>query len=173
MSVSEVRFDELAAMEISDPPTSRRALHRIKKVRQLQGVSLRRVAHELDAEVRELRKEEEEDTDLPLSRVYDWQRVLEVPTCELLVDSAAPLSSPVMERAKLIRVMKTVAAIQEQAGEPAVRRLSQTLADQLVELMPELKGVSPWHSVGQRRSLQEYGRIVERPFSAEVWRDVD
>jgi hypothetical protein len=31
--------------------------------------------------------------------------------------------------------------------------------------MPELKDVSPWHSVGQRRSLDELGRIAEQPFS--------
>jgi hypothetical protein len=29
--------------------------------------------------------------------------------------------------------------------------------------MPELKEVSPWHSVGQRRSLDEMGRIAENP----------
>jgi hypothetical protein len=36
------------------------------------------------------------------------------------------------------------------------------LSEQLVEIMPELKQVAPWHSVGQRRTLDEYGRIVER-----------
>ena len=29
------------------------------------------------------------------------------------------------------------------------------------ELMPELQDVGPWHSVGQRRSLNEYGRAAE------------
>jgi hypothetical protein len=36
------------------------------------------------------------------------------------------------------------------------------LISQLVELMPELKEVSAWHSVGQRRTQDEMGRIVER-----------
>ena len=33
---------------------------------------------------------------------------------------------------------------------------------QLVELMPELEGVSAWHAVGQRRTLDEVGRVAER-----------
>jgi hypothetical protein len=28
--------------------------------------------------------------------------------------------------------------------------------------MPELQEVGPWHSVGQRRSLDEVGQVVER-----------
>src|SRR5258708_30818967 len=137
-------------------------LHRIKEVRHQQGVSLRRVALLLGTEVRELRREEEETSDLPLSRLYQWQRALEVPVADLLVDSGGPLSAPVMERARLVRVMTTVAAIMEEAQNTSLPRLAQTLVDQLVEIMPELKGINPWHSVGQRRSLDEYGRIVER-----------
>jgi hypothetical protein len=60
--------------------------------------------------------------------------------------------------------MKTAAAILEQASSPQLQLLAERLVDQLVELMPELQGVGPWHSVGQRRSLDEYGRIVERHF---------
>ena len=30
------------------------------------------------------------------------------------------------------------------------------------EVMPELKEVSPWHTVGQRRSLEEMGRAAEQ-----------
>jgi hypothetical protein len=36
------------------------------------------------------------------------------------------------------------------------------LISQLVELMPELQEVSAWHSVGQRRTQEEMGRIIER-----------
>jgi hypothetical protein len=36
------------------------------------------------------------------------------------------------------------------------------LEQQLVELMPELKDVAAWHSVGQRRSPNELGRTAER-----------
>ena len=89
--------------------------------------------------------------------------MLEVPVSELLVDSNSPLSAPVLERARLVRIMKTVAAIAEKADSSPIKRLAQTLASQLVEMMPELEGVSPWHNVGQRRTLDELGRIAERP----------
>jgi hypothetical protein len=66
--------------------------------------------------------------------------------------------------------MKTVAAIQELAESENISRLAQTMIDQLVEIMPELKEVGPWHSVGQRRSLDEYGRAAERTFSEDMFR---
>jgi hypothetical protein len=40
--------------------------------------------------------------------------------------------------------------------------LASMLISQLVEVMPELQEVSAWHSVGQRRTQDEMGRIVER-----------
>jgi hypothetical protein len=33
-----------------------------------------------------------------------------------------------------------------------------------------LDGVGPWHDYGQRRSLDEYGRIVERTISDDLFR---
>jgi hypothetical protein len=148
-----------------------RPLHRIQDVRREQGVSLRRVGQILHTDVRELRREEDPATDLPVSRLYQWQEALEVPVADLLVDSGAPLSTPVLERARLVRIMKTVAAIQEKAQNTSIERLAQTLVDQVVEIMPELKDINPWHSVGQRRSLEEYGRIVERTYSDQLWRE--
>ena len=41
--------------------------------------------------------------------------------------------------------------------------MAENLVEQLLDLMPELKEVSPWHSVGQRRSLDEMGRIADQP----------
>jgi hypothetical protein len=67
-----------------------------------------------------------------------------------------------MERARLIRLMKTAAAIRESVKSAGASRLATMLVEQLLEIMPELAEVSAWHSVGQRRSLDEYGRIVER-----------
>lgn len=136
--------------------------HRISEVRQQQGVSLRTVARHLKKDMATIRHQEDETTDLRLSELKDWQRVLDVPLADLLVDSGSPLSRPVMERARLVRVMKTAASISEKSESEELQRLSQMLITQLVEMMPELSEVSPWHSVGQRRSLDEMGRIVER-----------
>ena len=112
----------------------------------------------------QVRREEDPTCDMPLSELYRWQRALQVPITELLVDSEAPLSEPVMTRARLLRVMKTVRAIKETAGAAPILRFATMLEQQLIEMMPELKDVDAWHSVGQRRSPNELGRAAERPF---------
>ena len=50
----------------------------------------------LDIEV--VRDQERETTDLPLSVLYAWQRALDVPFCELLVEAGDSLTSPVTLR---------------------------------------------------------------------------
>ena len=100
-----------------------------------------------------------------------WQKALRVPLQDLLVDPDPPLSQPVMERAQMVRLMKTAAALQETITEEGPQRLATMLVHQLIEMMPELEQVSAWHSVGQRRSLDEYGRIVERRISDDIFGD--
>lgn len=137
-----------------------RRFHRIKEVRRQQGCSTRRAAQLLKCDAATVRHEEEETTDLPLSRLLEWQKVLDVPMADLLVDSDEILSAPIMERARMIRLMKSALAIEERAsGNPQLKRLTMTLIEQLKEIMPELDGVTPWNSVGQRRPQQFHGRI--------------
>jgi hypothetical protein len=126
----------------------------------------------MGSDVRSLRLQEQESTDLRLSDLHRWQKALNVPLQELMEDNDEPLSRPVMERARLVRLMKTAAAIQEHAPTPGIKRMAETLVDQLVEVMPELKEVSPWHTFGQRRSLDEYGRVMERRIPADVMDDM-
>ena len=97
-----------------------------------------------------------------LSDLLKWQNILDVPLVDLLHDVDTPLSRPVMERAQLVKLMKTAASITDQAESDGVKRLARMLTDQLIDMMPELSEVSAWHSVGQRRSLDEYGRVVDR-----------
>lgn len=139
-----------------------RVLHRISIVRRQQGVSLRSAARQMGTEVSRLRSQEEASSDLRLSDLYQWQRVLDVPIADLLVESTAPLSRPVMERARMVRLMKTATAILDQSTSPATQRMAENLVNQMVEIMPELADISPWHTVGQRRSLDEYGQAFER-----------
>ena len=176
MNTSQLDVPQLGRpVEAVLPPSAnpnRRPLHRIQAVRERQGVSLRSVAQALGSSPSQLRREEEEDCDLTLSRLYQWQRALEVPVSDLLDDSAGPLSAPVLERARLVKLMKTVASIIEQAPTTSIRRMADRLVDQLVEIMPELRGVAPWPSVGQRRSGDEYGKIIERSYHVD-WPDRD
>ena len=112
--------------------------------------------------------------DLSLSTLQKWQAVLDVPIAELLVESDEILSAPVMERARLVRVMKTAATILEKADGSRIRRLADTLVKQLVEIMPELEGIGPWHEyTGPRRRRDECGRIAERQISPGLSRVID
>lgn len=162
------------AAECSPPSNDRlndRPLHRLREVREQQGLALRRVAQLMGVESRVLRREELPTTDIPLSRLYQWQQALDVPVAELLVDSASMLSAPVLARARLVRIMKTVTALKEKAAHTALRASVDSLEQQMLEIMPELSGIHPWQAVGQRRSLEEFGRIAERPYSTDAWRE--
>ena len=145
-------------------------LHRVHTVRMQQGVSLRTAARHTGTDIRQLRLQEQESTDLRISDLRKWQKALDVPLTELLVEPDTCLSAPVMERARMIRLMKTAGAIQEKAQTPGMKRMAEMLCNQLIEIMPELKEVSPWHSFGQRRSLDEFGRVVDRRLNEDVLR---
>jgi transcriptional regulator with XRE-family HTH domain len=142
--------------------TAAKPLHRIGQVRQEQGVSVRSVARRLGMSMQDVRDQEHPTSDLRISQVMQWQQVLEVPLADLLLDTEGPLSAPVSQRARMLRVMKTAKALAESASEAPIQRLASMLISQLVEVMPELQEVSAWHSVGQRRTQDEMGRIVER-----------
>ena len=133
-----------------------------------QELSLRTVAKRMGARDSELRREEQETTDMPLSRLYEWQTALDVPISELLVEPDNGLSPPIQQRAQLLRLMKTAAAIREQSDNESVRLLIQSLVGQILEIVPELEDVAPWPTVGSRRSANEYGRIVDREVT-EDW----
>lgn len=126
-------------------------------------MSLRTAARQLGTDIRSIRAQEQATTDLRLSDVYNWQRALDVPVSELLVDESESLSRPVRERAAMLKIMKTARSLVEAAHPGPAKRMADNLVEQLLDLMPELKEVSPWHSVGQRRSLDEMGRIAEQP----------
>lgn len=154
------------------PVTStERPLHRVAEIRRKQGVSLRSAARRMGTSIEQVRRQEQATCDMTLGELYHWQQALGVPISELLVDVDAPLSQPVLTRARLLRVMKTARSISENSENVSVERLCKMLEEQLIELMPELKDVSPWHSVGQRRTQDELGRIAEHPLPDSLFTD--
>ena len=124
--------------------------------------SLRSAARQLGTDIRSVRAQEQATADLKISELHKWQQALDVPVAELLVESEEALSGPVLERSRMVRLMKTTAALLERAPTLAVSRMAQMMAEQLIEIMPELREVGPWHSVGQRRGSDDLGRVVER-----------
>lgn len=149
-----------------------RPLHRLAEVRRTQGVSRRTVARRLRLDMASVKHMEQEDTDLSLSTLYEWQQVLDVPVNELLVEADEPLSTPVMKRAQLLKLMKTAMAIKQRSGQGPIQRMAEVLVNQLVEIMPELAEVTPWHAVGKRRSQSELGQAAMRTISADVLHDM-
>jgi transcriptional regulator with XRE-family HTH domain len=148
-----------------------RPLHRISEVRAQQGVTLRAAARQMGTTVRQARLQEDGEADLHLSTLYAWQKALDVPVANLLVDLDAPLSMPVMRRAQLLRMMKTAMSLLEKAPGSEYCRMAQRMVDGLIEIMPELECVTPWHEAGQRRRLDDLGRAAERQFSSDLMGD--
>jgi len=143
-------------------------LHRLAEVRKSQGVSIANLARRLNMDALEVRNQEKPTSDLFLSLLYRWREILDVPVSELLIDPEDTLDDPIKSRASLVRVMKTVRSILETAREKAIQRMAQTLFDQLVEIMPELKDVAAWPTVGQSREVKDYGQAVYRRFDQSV-----
>jgi transcriptional regulator with XRE-family HTH domain len=157
------------------PPTDTetRPMQRLAAVRRQQGTSLRTVARRMNVDVEEARLQESESADVPLSVLYAWQKALDVPLSELLVEATDSLASPILERSRLLRLMKTVMAIAEQSRQESIRRMAQTMIEQLIEIMPELAEVGAWHTVGKRRRLSELGVAALRRFADEMFLDRD
>ncbi len=143
--------------------------HRIRTVRLRQGVTLRTAARQMGSTIRELRKQEDETADLRLSDLHRWQKVLDVPISELLEEpDHSTLSPPVLKRARMLRMMKTAQSLKENATEPGIKRLAENLVNQILEIMPELEDVAPWHTYGQRRSMDEVGRAAAEPVPLSI-----
>ena len=149
---------------------SKQVMHRIREVRLCEGLSLQYVARQLKVGLCVAKNQEMGTSDLLLSDLYNWRRVLRVPVGELLTECGDGLSPLVADRAKMVKVMKTATTIAEKAKSAPVRRLAENLVNQLLEMMPTLDAVTPWHEVGQRRTSDEFGRIVERTVSDDLLR---
>ena len=147
-----------------------RRLHRIADVRRLQGVTLRNVSRRLGVSLAVVRRQEEPDCDLRLSDLMQWQAVLEVPVAELLVEAEGQLSGPVLQRSRMVKLMKTAAAIRERTQDTMTSRMVSMLIEQILELMPELADVTAWHTVGHRRTLDDVGRTAQCVVSESVFR---
>lgn len=178
MRIADAAFSDAAraAAEAGGSPQPagrrRRSLHRIAEVRHRQGVTLRNVARRLGMSLPVVRRQESPDCDLRLSDLHRWQQVLDVPVAELLVEGDGQLSGPILERSRMVKLMKTAAALRERTAGSSARLLVDMLVNQILEIMPELADVTPWHTVGQRRTLDDVGRTARATVPDEVFRRV-
>lgn len=141
-------------------------LHRISLVRKAQKVSLRIVSRRMGIPLSQARDEERRNCDLRVSDLLRWGKALGVPVEELLVElDEIPLSAGVAYRAKLVLIAKAAMSLADIVENESSKILVDNLLQQLKEMMPELADVRPWHSVGQRRSHEEYGVAAQRTLS--------
>ncbi|MCA9246315.1 MAG: hypothetical protein KDA42_04340 [Planctomycetales bacterium] len=161
MSIANWKMPGQTDESTSKRPSRNVKWHKIREVRLQQGVSLRSASKRMQMDICDVRETEKPWNDIPVSILYVWQKALEVPAAHLLSEEEEGLSGPVLKRARMIRLMKTAAALKERIEDPALELLVRTLIDQLIEIMPELETVSAWHAIGQRRSLDECGRVAE------------
>ena len=112
-----------------------RKLHRIATVRKKLGISLQSVASKMGADATSVEKQENELTDLHVSELLAWQQALDVSVEELLVDPLMPVSRPTLDRANVLRMLKTAKEIHELATRPRVKRQAAYLISQLNEFL--------------------------------------
>jgi transcriptional regulator with XRE-family HTH domain len=127
-------------------------LHRLQEIRNQQDISIRSLSRRMNVTASEVRMQEEPDFDLRLSTLYRWQQALGVPAAELLVEAGDGLSAPIQLRARLLRMMKTIATILDQPQSDRTTNLIANLKNDILEVMPEVEDVDRWHGSSSDRS---------------------
>ena len=155
-------------MQSTDRTPTAAPLHRLHAARLQEGLAFRTAVRKLGFSSTEVRRQECETTDVPLSVLRRWSEALGVPVAELIEEPDVSLSPPVLKRARMVRVMKTASAIVEATASRRIKRLAQRMVDQLIEIMPELRTVTPWHKRGRRRTVHEHGAAFARCLSASM-----
>jgi transcriptional regulator with XRE-family HTH domain len=162
-----------AARRPTDSPAADVPLHRLGEVREQEGLTRERVAQFLGISIDEVAQKEQPSSDILLSELHRWQKVLRVPIAELLNEPDGEYSPPVQLRARLILAMKTVRSIQESAREESLQWLAELLVNQLVEVMPELKGIAAWPADAPSRGKRELGQAFLRGLSLRCLDELD
>jgi transcriptional regulator with XRE-family HTH domain len=147
---------------------ARHPLHRLGLVRRQEGISRRTVAQQLGVTMSEVQRQELGQTDLSLTLLHKWQRVLNVPLADLLVQPGDFLSPPVLRKAQLIQLTKMAMTIAERSTDEPIRRLARRMVAQLVDIMPELGEVRPMPAGGQLRGPEECGRAAEQTLPDQI-----
>ena len=148
-------------------------LHRLAQIQDEQGTSLSTVAKKLGIAIAEARRQEQETTDLLLSQLYRWRDVLETPAGDLLIEPEEIPTNPIKCRSQLVKMMKSVRAILETTKEDGTRVFAEMLAAQFIDLMPELKHINAWPTIGQSREPRDLGQAAFRRFDAAIARFIE
>jgi transcriptional regulator with XRE-family HTH domain len=151
------------------PASAPKPLHRLAAVRAEQKLSPATLARRLNTTSEQVRRQEQETTDLPLSVLYQWAGALEVPVQALLVDRDYELPLPRLEFGQAVELFKTARAICEGIEHPNLQRVANSLVEQLLEIAPELKDAGPLLSAQKRRGANRAREIVVQELPENVF----
>ncbi len=143
----------------NSPPSA--GWHQLRAVRRREHVTVRTMSKRLGATAGQIKQQEIETNDITVSTLLKWAAALEVPAAELLGEINPGLPPEVAIRAQLIRVVKTIRAIQERAKTPAIKYLAENLMNEVLEMCPELEDVKAWPHFGTR--VPRLGRALSNP----------
>lgn len=118
-------------------------LHRIDRACLRRGISAEAAAGWLNLEPSEVQEQLDQQSDMKLSQLYEWQELLGAPLTELLVDPDDVLADPVQAQAELGKIMEAAISIKKGSRQASTRRLAIMLIEQLIELAPKLESVRP------------------------------
>jgi len=113
-------------------------MHRLLEARTNQNVSIRTVSRVLGITVDQVKTQEHPSFDLRISELHEWQKVLKIPISELLVEAEGQLSGPVLDRSRMVRLMRTALELRGNPNKDKISALTQMIIDQILEIMPEL-----------------------------------
>lgn len=111
-------------------------LHRIAAVRRREGLSLQDAAKILDAPLDFVVWQERETSDLRLDEVWAWQRALDVPVDDLLIEPYGLMPSTAVTREKIHRAMKTTLEIAHRDTSYRIQRMARRMVELLMEIEP-------------------------------------
>ena len=113
--------------------------HRLADARKQQGVTLKNIARRMGISMEEATRQENTGGDLKLSELHAWRSVLDLPVSELLFEVQSELSPPLFERARMLRLTKTVLELRNKNRDTRLEYMLQMLLEQILEILPDMK----------------------------------
>lgn len=169
--------DSFGKIDHGSSPPMKKIWHRVKKRREEENLSIEVCAKKMKISVKEARRQEDPYSDLLLSQLAAWEKVLDMDTLLLLGDD--PIRDPFEDREFLLRIIKYVKTLytvlnelKEMAREdhedwedPEYRvyrvylmrilRILKSMMDMILEKIPELKDVSALPEVGKSHEAKD------------------
>ena len=131
-------------------------LHCLRDARCRKKISKETVASHLGIDVALVELLENESTDIPLSLLHEWKKLLDVPFGELLIDEEGLMYDTRYIQDQLDSMLKTALKIAQQSKHGPVKHMVNNLIDQLLQIMPELHEVLLQNNSKKPSLLEEY-----------------